>query len=197
MSAILQNLHDAFEYVTRKASEKNKLTESFLSEMEEFLEKENNSIIYVENVERAFSLLDYFTKHKLALSGYTCDDWSVSLGDLFLEILRNNRDNDSLESQIVRFCLLHPERKISTNIVNQRFANASADEIKIIFKNLSESSLGRVHLKKNTRGKPSCIFERIEFSSMLTNVGHLRALEAFGIPLEELNQASCKTFFYN
>ena len=146
LSAIIQTLHDAFDFVTTHALAEKKIQESFVKKVEKALETSNNCIISGENMIRAFNLLEFFNKNKMVLSGYTTENWSSALIVILAKILRSTRAIETLEQQIVKFILLNEETSITANKVNQKFSNATAEMVKTIFKTLADSNIGFLKL---------------------------------------------------
>ena len=189
LSAILQSLHDAFNYVTIYAPDKKSVDEQFVEKVEEILARGYESDITVANVKRAYTLLEFFNKNKMVLSGYQHDDWSRGLKEIFLSLAKA-KPAVTLEQQIIKHILLSESRKINANDLNQKFTAAKADIIKSIFDKLADLEIGKSRYDKNGRGKPSLVFEKRETELALKDIGFIKAIESVGVDIVEYSVAN-------
>ena len=139
LSGILQALHDAFDYVMNTSTEKFELTINFSNDLQVFLETNPLKIISIDNVNRAYKLLEYFNKHKLVLAGYEIDI-NDDIKDIFIhearryvfmkvitkfghQVARNNIHQEPFQIQIKHYSHLQKDILFDQNHCKQLCTN--------------------------------------------------------------------------
>jgi hypothetical protein len=133
LSGLLQNYHEAFDYIV--TLENPELNSNFVNDLDKHLHDNISSTVNLENILRAFNLLEYFIKTKLLLSGFDFDS-TDSLFDILAKIRDNvlktipeenvsvslhTSLNTELMPKIVKWILLNAPMSTKLNEVNQRF----------------------------------------------------------------------------
>ena len=132
----MQCLHDGFTYVSIFFPDKKKIDAKFVEHVEEMLAKGYDSTVHVENVNRAYVLLEFFNKNKMILSGYQREDWSGDFKEILLSLVKE-KPVFSLEQTIIKHILLSDICKVKSNDINQKFSAANANLVRSIFQKLS------------------------------------------------------------
>ncbi len=86
MSAIIQTIHDSFNYVVNFSKEKFIINDLFDQDLEIYLNINKCKKISGENVMRAYNMLAYFNKHKLALAAYQFDI-NIPIKNIFANLI--------------------------------------------------------------------------------------------------------------
>jgi hypothetical protein len=182
LSAIIHNIHEAFNYVSTISSEKKNLTPDFALRLEEHFKTINSFTVSGENLVRGYNILEFFNKTKLVLAGFECGDWELSIEDIFksflnpLEsvqqhsmILNNNQSIDTekgicksvnlnnrkeVKQKIMAHILLTNELEFNGNKLNQSFKGRGcrSDVISEVFKELSNHGYGEHKKASNKQG---------------------------------------------
>ena len=184
LSGILQALHDAFDYVMNTSTEKFELTINFSNDLQVFLETNPLKTISIDNVNRAYKLLEYFNKHKLVLAGYEIDI-NDDIKDIFTQLIEMNtavieEEAKTIEQQIACLIMLAPTVTVLLNDdVNQKMQKAvSMPLITKVCISLEKCGLGSLKSIANTNGRPTKIFEKIFIENfdvtMVTNIQSFR-----------------------
>jgi hypothetical protein len=122
LSCILQALHDSFEYIMSLDSSERFILDSKIEERLNF-ESRTQTIISLENIERAYQLLQYFNKNKLVLANYEIDtniDIELTFDKLITELSTEIDTNTGfpLESMVIKEILESKEKKINMTSLN-------------------------------------------------------------------------------
>jgi hypothetical protein len=184
LCAILQSLHEAFRYVSNFASEKKCVDQQFVEKIEENLLKCTEYKVCVQNVDRAYTLLEFFTKNKLVLSGYCHNDWSQDCKTIILDFIKNTPAVLTVEQQIINYILLSTDQIINAHNVTKKFG-VPAPTTKAILEKLVNLNIGITTKSKNNRGKASVIFEKRDPNVARKDLAFLRNLQSLHVDIED------------
>ena len=180
LSGILQLLHDAFDFVKTLELENLVLNENFISLSQEYIKTQTNNLIDVENMDRAYNLLEFYNKNKLILAGYTFFDWQTEIHQIFLKLLENNKKkestNSSLENIISKYILTSSFDEFKLNDINQKYKNkgCSAKFVREHFLKLNSQGFGVLKDCPNASGPKSEIFKKVFISEpTLANINDI------------------------
>lgn len=176
LTCILQALHEAFDFIHIYSGNKDVISEDFVEKVKSWIKEHDTFVITTINVIRAKSLLDYFNKSKLILSGFVCNDWSESidiiLSDLVNPTIMTEDENlafeETLKSRIYQKLLISDQKTFNLNTLNQSFKGRGSNKVFIhdIFRNLENLNFGEREDKTNARGPPSTFFKRKYIQSL-------------------------------
>ena len=145
LSAILQALHDSFDFITKISKEKFELNDNFSKELETYLHTNPHKIIFSENVERGYKLLEYFNKNKLTLAGYEIDDLSKDIKEIFFTLIEktNTQGPKKPYISVCKYVLSDESKILKLNDINQKIGKTV--NIKIVeeaCKDMSQNGFG-------------------------------------------------------
>ena len=116
-------------------------------------------------IKSSYTLSSYFNKQKLALAGYEFEDWSLNFSQLtekYHQLKHKDKKTDKKNDMVLTLAkkimlLKNTNGTVSSNEVNQRVYNSSAQSILAAFVYLADKKLGSI-TQKPGRGKIVCLF---------------------------------------
>lgn len=188
LAAIIQVLHDAFEFVKTRYPG----LQSMTKEIEQVMIKERKTCsISKENLERAYFLLEFFNKNKLILSGFQYNGWiSTSLKQIFINLIKfDNKKGTSIDI-VLEHVLFSEKNFFKKNEINQalKYRGINVKDIEIAFEKLKKLNLGKVSASQNSRGKASGNFEKYVFEQIGPNI--VSSMDELGIDLAKFTDTN-------
>ena len=189
MSAILQSIHDSFDYIVNLSKEKFIINESFDKDLGIYLNINKCKKISGENVIRAYNMLTYFNKHKLALAAYQFDI-SSPIKEVFTNLISSAasiNEGSTVQQQVAGVLLLCNDSEVRLNDLNQRMSRkTSISLIENVCKDLQNNGFGKLIKCLNTNGPATKIFVKEKISNFTPLV--ITNLQELGVNLEEFKQ---------
>ena len=188
LAVIIQVIHDAFDYVKERHPGLVSITNEIESEIEN---SEGECIISVDNLNRAWSLLEWFNKNKLILSGFDFNNWeTTNINDIFKFLIGQlsfdqKIKQPSIANIIYSYVLLSEKTEFKKNDINQALKHKGVTSIDIdkALQTLQSHKLGKLSKTSNTRGKPTEIFMKKVFGEL--NDGIISSIDKLEINLDK------------
>lgn len=164
--------------------EKFHINEEFENQITDHFKTNKLKTISGENVSRAYNMLAYFNKHKLALAGYEFDINSniKTIFESLIEKAASAHESLTIQQQIANCFLLSNDSVIALNEINQRMSRkTNIAVIESVCKDLQKSGFGKLSKRSNSNGRATQTFVKdvvIDFQPSLIN-----SIQDFGVDL--------------